>query len=363
MQHPRAYLWLVALAIVVLLTGCSSSLPPTPPPMPTHLLAIQKVSYSPKTIRVGEQAKLTAIAIDPDNDALVYYWSAQHGKVSQGAQGNTVDYIAPSTSGIDVVEVTVTDGSYIDTRTFRIAVLDAFLPTATPPVPTVMGERPTLPPVPDTPIVTPVPTDTPTPEPTRVPATPMPASTEAPRAVANAAAGVFASPNSNATLIGSVKPGQAVTVVGRSSVGSWLYIQTDGGVRGFVYQLLLDWAGDFQSLLPIAAPTIVTPVAPTPQLQTTPSSDFIGIDFYPIPGDVNGHCSPAPGYTLQISGLGELSPFEYLVDGVLVYRGSGVFGYEYHYPGSQPNAQVVGTVKARDGRSVEKRLFLRRPNC
>jgi hypothetical protein len=301
---------------------------------------------------------LSAVAIDPDDDALVYYWSAKRGEVPSGAQENIVDYIAPQTSGIDTVEVIVTDGTYVDTSMIQIAVLDAIPPS---PQPTAPGDTP----APPTPTATPtvVPTDTPTPEPTQVPATPVPASTEAPRAVAHDAAGVFASPNSTASLIGSVKPGQAVTVIGRSSAGNWLYIQTDSGVRGFAYQPLFDWGGDFQSLPPIAAPIIATPVAPTAQLQATPSSDFIGIDFYPIPGDVNGHCAPAPGYTLQISGLGELSPFEYFIDGVLVYKGSGVFGYEYHYPGSKPNAQVIGTVKARDGRSVEQRLFLRRPNC
>jgi hypothetical protein len=358
MQRPRSYRWLMVVIIVVVLIGCTS--PPTlaPQPTPTHLLVIQKVSYSPRAIHVGEQAKLSTVAIDPDNDALVYYWSAKRGEVPSGAQENVVDYFAPQISGIDTVEVIVTDGTYVDTEMINLAVLDAIPPS---PKPTLPGDTPAPPTI--TPAPTVVPADTPTPEPTPVPATPMPASTSAPRAVARDNAGVFSSPNSNATLIGSVQSGQGVTVVGRSSAGSWLYIQTDAGVRGFVYQPLLDWAGDFQGLPPIAAPTIVTPVAPTPQLQATPSSDFIGIDFYPIPGDANGHCSPAPGYTLQISGQGELAPFEYYIDGVLVYKGSGVFGYEYHYPGSQPNAQVSGTVKARDGRSVEQRLFLKKPNC
>ncbi len=350
MQLTRICRGLLLIMLVVVLAQCT----PTPQPStPAHTLVIQKVSYTPKTIRVGEHAMLTAIAIDPDNDALVYYWSAQHGEVPPGAQSGTVNYLAPQTSGIDTVEVTVTDGAYIDTKTIRIAVLDALQPIAAPPTPTVMGERPTLP----------APTDTPTPAPTLVPATPVPASTEAPRAVAHAAAGVFAAPNSTASLIGNVQSGHAATIIGRTSVGNWFYLQTDEGVRGFAYQPLFDWSGDFQSLPVVAAPTVVVQPTPAPLVQNTPSSDFIGIDFYPIPGDANGHCSPAPGYTLQINGLGELTPFEYYIDGALIYKGSGVFGYEYRYPGVQPNVQVIGMVKARDGRSVEQRLFLRRPNC
>jgi hypothetical protein len=96
--------------------------PIAPPPNP-HAPIIQKVMASPSTVHMGETATLTAVATDPDNDDLVFYWKAQKGSVPSGAQGDTVTYTASGSSGIETIEVTVSDGQSSASETIRVSVL------------------------------------------------------------------------------------------------------------------------------------------------------------------------------------------------------------------------------------------------
>ncbi len=171
---------------------------------------------------------------------------------------------------------------------------------------------------------------------------------------------MYLAPNIN--LIDSVHPDQAVTVLGRTYQGNWLYVQTASGKRGFAYRPYFDWTGDFQALKPIPVP--ITPTAtPTTRptaIATIPSSDFIGLDFYTVGKVV---CKPKPGYHLYLRGLGELYPFKYYVDGQLVYQGTDQYVYDYTYPEGMNLVKVVARAEARDGRSVEASLALRLPTC
>jgi hypothetical protein len=88
-----------------------------------HPPSIQSLVASPSTLRVGQQATLTVLARDEDEDSLAYYWEAQRGTVPPGAQGATVLYIAPTSSGLDRVKVTVTDGQASTSRDIRLSVL------------------------------------------------------------------------------------------------------------------------------------------------------------------------------------------------------------------------------------------------
>jgi hypothetical protein len=100
-----------------------AAMSPLVPPHDPHAPAIQKVLASPSTVHVGETATLTAVATDPDNDNLVFYWKAQKGNVPSGAQGDIVTYTAPSSGGIDTIEVTVSDGQSSVSETIRVSVL------------------------------------------------------------------------------------------------------------------------------------------------------------------------------------------------------------------------------------------------
>jgi len=123
-------LWLLVVVALVLL-GCSpsetesNSIGNQPP-------IIHDVLVSPKEVQVGGQASLTVIVFDPEGDSLAYYWSAQKGTVPSGAQGDTVVYKAPDTSGLDTVEVQVTDGPNYVKKEIRISVLAGEGPSSSP---------------------------------------------------------------------------------------------------------------------------------------------------------------------------------------------------------------------------------------
>jgi hypothetical protein len=216
-----------------------------------------------------------------------------------------------------------------------------------------------------TPSITPSETATPT-------STPIPTPTmDTSSAVAKENAGVFLAPN--VTLVDSVRPGQSVTVLGRSYQGNWLYVQTISGKRGFAYRPLFDWTGDFQALTPIAAPVastpsrtpIAVPVTPAPPATVAagcPSdrTGFIGIDFYPIGDPI---CKPRPGYHLYLRGQGELYPFKYYVAGKKVYEGSDQHTFDYYLPAGNTRVNVTAVVEACDGRRVEKLLDLKPVTC
>ncbi len=153
----------LAMMVALVLTSCQESEKNRLPVISGNLIV------SPATVPVRGCASITAIATDPDKDNIVYYWQAQKGEVPDGAQGDTVLYTAPGTSGLDTVTVTVSDGQGTTTREVQISVV-ATEPTA-PPGPT------------DTPLV--IPTNTPVPVPTESPTplfteTPNPTDTPAP---------------------------------------------------------------------------------------------------------------------------------------------------------------------------------------
>ena len=230
------------------------------------------------------------------------------------------------------------------------------------------------------PLPTATPTSTLTPTPTRTPtrtptATITPTLSETPtpeltRATAILSASVFSGPDASCREAAIVRVGESVIVLGRSAIGRWLYVRTDRGQEGFAYLERFELPVEFEGLTSVPANRCSTPT-PTPSPSPTPPAGplpFIGIEFYPIPDEPNGHCSPALGYTLLIRGVGALSPFDYYIDGQLVaqqHSGAIALGYEYRYPTTgQQTVTVTGQVKARDGRLSDKvTLFLKRPSC
>jgi hypothetical protein len=130
MKRTKFYRPLVFLLMLLMLAGCDGM---PAPRKNDHPPVIQNVTFSPKAIVVGGKAILTAIATDANNDPLVFYWEAQQGTVPHGAQRDTVEYIAPSFSGIDVIQVTASDGVSVDTKTIRISVVESTATLVAPP--------------------------------------------------------------------------------------------------------------------------------------------------------------------------------------------------------------------------------------
>ncbi len=72
---------------------------------------ISGITASPSIITPGSTTTLTTAAIDPDEDALTFTWSAQKGDVPSGPRADsTITYRAPDIPGNDIVKVRVSDG-------------------------------------------------------------------------------------------------------------------------------------------------------------------------------------------------------------------------------------------------------------
>jgi hypothetical protein len=135
---------------------------------------------------------------------------------------------------------------------------------------------------------------------------------------------------------------------------------------------MFDWAGDFSSLSAItqtSCPALARSATPTPTSVgvIAPTSDFIGLEFRPIPDEIDkGHCTPRPGYTLQIQGQGTLLPFDYYIDGRPLWTDDNDYDplvFNLDYTTDAPHLFVTGRVVARDGRFVEVALDLKKPVC
>lgn len=96
----------------------STSIPPThtpaPPPAPENMPPqIVSVSASPVQICPGDTTKLIAVVTDADGDPLQYVWSSNIGIISDKTNtesGSEATYQAATTTGADVITLTVLDG-------------------------------------------------------------------------------------------------------------------------------------------------------------------------------------------------------------------------------------------------------------
>src|SRR5262245_53775413 len=70
---------------------------PAPPPAPNRAPIIAVVC-EPCTVDVGQTARITAAAIDPDGDVLVYHWTAPAGTIANASQAQTT-WTAPQEEG------------------------------------------------------------------------------------------------------------------------------------------------------------------------------------------------------------------------------------------------------------------------
>jgi hypothetical protein len=86
----------------------AQSPPPAPQPAPNRVPTIT-VTCEPCTVDVGQTARITATAIDPDGDVLVYHWLAPAGRLADATQAQTT-WTAPQEEGSVALTVVVDDG-------------------------------------------------------------------------------------------------------------------------------------------------------------------------------------------------------------------------------------------------------------
>ena len=166
------------------------------------------------------------------------------------------------------------------------------------------------------------PTSTPTSTPTPIPAVPLPACTIA--IVTTTGLNIRSGPSTDYPVIAGIGWGDAVTVIGQSSEGAWIFIRTSDGTQGWITRSLTDF--DFNCvvvIIPAPPPPTIPPPTPTVRPQPTavpipPFQSWLG-EYYSNPSliapptlvridpaiDFNwGYGPPAPGLPSQFYSVG-----------------------------------------------------------
>jgi hypothetical protein len=106
MRHILTTGWsLAALAYAVMASARPSSSAPQPAPNRAPTIT---VTCEPCTVDVGQTARITATAIDPDGDVLVYHWIAPAGRLADATQAQTT-WTAPQEEGSVALTAVVDD--------------------------------------------------------------------------------------------------------------------------------------------------------------------------------------------------------------------------------------------------------------
>ncbi|MCC6607151.1 MAG: protein kinase [Anaerolineae bacterium] len=205
------------------------------------------------------------------------------------------------------------------------------------------------------PTETPIPTNTPTP--TNTPG--------AETATAHSSATIYGGPGTNYAQITFINAGTVVTVLGRFSNNSWLFVRTLNEIEGWVAASLMNYPGNI-SQLPIVNEIItVTPTSgggggggggTGTQLQG------LTFDFWPLPGQFS--CT-ATGWTqmLFMEGHGGDGRYSYYINDQRV-AGPLTTSFTYQLSGGgTATVHVSGRVTSGDGQSQEFILFVDAPDC
>ena len=83
--------------------------PEPPDPEENSPPVISSLTANPESVDVNGTSTITAVATDPDGDALTYTWVAAGGSI-ESQSGNTVEWKAPDEAGSCTVTVFVSDG-------------------------------------------------------------------------------------------------------------------------------------------------------------------------------------------------------------------------------------------------------------
>ncbi len=207
-------------------------------------------------------------------------------------------------------------------------------------------------------------TPSPTPKATTTPSsTPIPTQTiTATLAIAQVASSLFTQPDTAAPEITYIGIGEAVTVLGRSENGEWLFVENGEGMQGFVHAPRLEWAGEIDNLPFMDTAVTSIPFTPTPATCRSGSCPLLTLDIYPVNSP---RCENNIYYrTVFMMGHGGDGRYTYYwneqkMAGPLINEG---FGFEIS---TLNKAAVIGTgrVVSGDGQSVEKELFVSDFGC
>ena len=219
-------------------------------------------------------------------------------------------------------------------------------------------------------------THTPTPEPTAKPtetiasptATNSPEPTSEPTAtemvdtaVALLSSSLYISPDSNSQEITFIGVGDAVTVLGRSEVGEWLYVQNEAGQQGFVHKPRLEWSGDFDALATMTGTAVSSINNATNNSCANNACPALAITLYPLPG---GRCEATVKYrTIFIQGSGGDGSYTYYWNNQKI-AGPTDDGFGFEVSSNDGAAIIgVGKVVSGDGQTVELELFVSEFSC
>ncbi|MEZ4592907.1 MAG: protein kinase [Chloroflexota bacterium] len=237
----------------------------------------------------------------------------------------------------------------------QISAVASSTATLPPPTPT---SQPT-----ETAVASPTPTTKPTALPTATTTTvTTTVTTDLPQATAQLSSSLYAEPDSNAQEITFISVGETVTILGRSELGEWLYVQNEAGEEGFVYGPRLDWAGDFATL-PIVTETAVSPsTAPNSSSSCSGSAcPGLTMNLYPLPGT---RCETSAKYrTVFIEGVGGNGSYTYYWNNQRV-GGPLANGFAFEVSSSDGSAVIgTGKVVSGDGQVKEMELFVGNFSC
>ncbi|MCP4416893.1 MAG: protein kinase [Chloroflexi bacterium] len=172
---------------------------------------------------------------------------------------------------------------------------------------------------------------------------------------------LFVSPSSNSQEITFIGVGEVVTVLGRSEIGVWFYVQNGDGQEGFVYGPRLEWDGDFESLAMMEETAVSSNNNSENNSCTGADCPALTINLYPLPGT---SCETDAKYrTVFIEGQGGNGRYTYYWKGEKVAGPiEDGFGFEINTPDG--SAVIgIGKVISGDGQTVELELFVSDFDC
>jgi len=110
----------LVLSFMAMFAGCGGDDGPSAPNNNAPLINSIQVSANP--VPRNKTAILTVQASDPENDSLIYQWSAPAGSFATGSTGQSVTWVPPQTMSDYSLTLTVSDGKTSVDSTFLVTV-------------------------------------------------------------------------------------------------------------------------------------------------------------------------------------------------------------------------------------------------
>lgn len=193
---------------------------------------------------------------------------------------------------------------------------------------------------------------------------PSPTQTSLPARVAEVVnpASIFSGPGiGNYTEITFLNIGETITIIGRSANNSWLFIETNEGVKGWVSERRLSYTG---SIIQFKVTSEIIPITPSPIFLTStllPYDEKLSFDFWHLPG--KSSCSGDEWMqTIFMHGHGDSGIYTYYIDGKkIVGPTSDSYTHELRGRTSGDSVTITGLVVATSGKQIERVMIFPSP--